>query len=253
MELTGNRNLANLFSLYNWIGRHFNESSLHERREYSILKTNNSAWPNITYNLVPTAINDTVLEAIIQDAGVLNTTPLIILEDTSSDSTSFRKNGFLLADRWLGMEMTLATGGRDEDEKYPLELSIVETEQELTEWTNLVSQVLFNGKPLCERLFRQLNSKKKADLIIAKNKDRIVGTTMIYYDEENVGGIYMVCVSKEEQGKGIGRTVMNFTLQQTQQKKIETCVLQATRKAISLYENLGFKKTEYYNLYLKVK
>lgn len=74
--------------------------------------------------------------------------------------------------------------------------------------------------------------------VIAESEGRIVGTTMWWTFGEDVASIGMVIVSKDVQGQGLGRQLMNAALEQIGER---TVLLNATAEGLNLYRALGFE------------
>jgi ribosomal protein S18 acetylase RimI-like enzyme len=131
-------------------------------------------------------------------------------------------------------------------------ISIVNTLAEISEWTDTVSKILFESKPLSMNLFKFLQNES-ADLLAIRIDQSIIGTSMIYYDEQGNAGIYMVAVDEKFRGMGFGKKIIRQCFELIIRRNISKCYLQATKMGFPLYKTLGFERTENYILYWKIK
>ena len=76
--------------------------------------------------------------------------------------------------------------------------------------------------------------------IVALEGERVVGTTLVTRYGDAAATINMVIVDAAMRGRGIGRKLMDFALQQSEGRE---CRLMATREGLPLYEKLGFRAT----------
>lgn len=76
--------------------------------------------------------------------------------------------------------------------------------------------------------------------VVAQEGDRVVGTTMVTRYGEEAATINMVIVDEAMRGRGIGRRLMDFALQESKGRE---CRLVATLEGLPLYTKLGFRET----------
>lgn len=87
-------------------------------------------------------------------------------------------------------------------------------------------------------------------IYLAKIGDQIVGTVTILPVEERVFEILKLGVSKNHQGLGIGRKLMEFCIEKAKLLNAEKIILETNTKlksAIRLYSKLGFKEIVHLN------
>ena len=87
-------------------------------------------------------------------------------------------------------------------------------------------------------------------IYLAKIGDQIVGTVTILPVEERVFEILKLGVSKNHQGLGIGRKLMEFCIEKAELLNAEKIILETNTKlksAIKLYSKLGFKEIVHLN------
>ncbi|MFT7898815.1 GNAT family N-acetyltransferase [Tenacibaculum ascidiaceicola] len=87
-------------------------------------------------------------------------------------------------------------------------------------------------------------------IYLAKIGNQIVGTVTILPVEERVFEILKLGVSKNHQGLGIGRKLMEFCIEKAKLLNAEKIILETNTKlksAIRLYSKLGFKEIVHLN------
>jgi predicted GNAT family acetyltransferase len=243
-------NLNNLFCLYESIGSGFPGSTVYSFEQFRIIKTPNAEWPNISYGFSDVAIDESAIEMVITEMKRLNMHPFVIANDLSGTFEKFRNKGFLPIDQWTAMHIKGLSARTDD--KPGEETPYLVNKNEIESWTKLVSESLFKSKQLESSIFNNLMSNG-TELIGLRVDGRLIGTAMIYIDDTNTAGVYMVCVDEHHRGKGFGKTIASFCLGRIRKKKLDACYLQATKIAVPLYESLGFVKTGKYFLYWKIK
>ena len=88
---------------------------------------------------------------------------------------------------------------------------------------------------------------------VYKQKRLIIAVCLVRYEEsENKIGIDLLCVKKEYQGKGLGKSLLNFCINNCVGKgcyKFYLHVATTNTVAIKLYQKLGFYKKEFIKNY----
>jgi ribosomal protein S18 acetylase RimI-like enzyme len=84
-------------------------------------------------------------------------------------------------------------------------------------------------------------------IFYAKRNHEIVGTVSLVKKSETTFELAKMAVSKNVQGLGIGKILLEYCLNLAKEKNIETLVLYSNTKlkaAINLYEKYGFKEVD---------
>jgi len=76
--------------------------------------------------------------------------------------------------------------------------------------------------------------------IVARQGERVVGTTLVTRYGEQAATINMVIVDEKMRGRGIGRRLMDFALEESKGRE---CRLIATKEGLPLYTKLGFRES----------
>lgn len=98
------------------------------------------------------------------------------------------------------------------------------------------------SRPWTERAFEQAMQQETLFVVVLK-ENTIIGYCGMYCSFEE-GEITNVAVIPEEQGRGSGRRMMEYLLEQAQERGIARIILEvrvSNEKAIHLYERLGFR------------
>lgn len=252
MGNSSDENLRNLFSLYEFIGNHFAGSRLISDDKFKYIISEEFIWPNVLFGFESEELSeDIVKRAFSLYANSLHK-PILVCTESGSSFGLFRKLGFMPIERWVGMEHSVFDFHLPE---MPISVNFVlrdivsDTEFEL--YAKVISDELFSGKSVSPGLFSAF-SIEGHEVIGAYINEQLVATALVYYDEFGFAGIYMVCVSKQYQGKGFGKLIMAECFIRIDKKGIKNVVLQATKRGLALYEGLGFHKGINYNLYWKI-
>lgn len=243
-------NLNNLFSLYQDIAYSYPGTSVFDFEGFQVVKTADSVWPNIAFNIEESEINEDMINLLDREMQNLGMHPFLISHYRPGSLDIFRLRRFSPVEQWQGMWLDelgkLIIPSIDEE----VDLSVLDG-TEIECWANLVSVTLFKSKYLDSRIFNS-STGKRIKLVGLKVKDELAGASMIYYDSMGTAGIYMVCVSEHFRGKGLGKMMVNFCIDQIRKDGKNTCFLQSTKSGVPLYESLNFKKLGRYFLYWKI-
>jgi len=249
MTILENNSIQNLHSLYQHIGNNKSVVNSNIVDNYSFIQSYNSAWPNAIYNVKNNCIEDEKQLQEISSKILAKELPALALIYNSKTNTNVLKSqGFYTIEQWILMEVNLDT----EVDNNNNNCHVVSSKVELQSWLCLVEQVLFGNKTLDIRIFEYL-MQANTHFFYVKQNDQIVGTTLAYIDENNLAGIYMVCINEQFRGKSLAKQLMKFTLNYLQEKSIKKVVLQSTKAGLGLYTSLLFKETGIINLIFKIK
>lgn len=254
MSTSKNRYINNLYSLYRSASE-FSEVITIKVDVYSSIQLKNSVWPNATYSSIDDFLsNPKVLNSVTSDIKNKKINPLIISNNDNMDIQILKNNGIYLIDRWVLMYLNLKDfvfnqGALIVDE---FEFGKITSDAELPQWTEILSNNLFDGKELNINLFSFL-MRDCSDLFYLKLNKKIIGTILVYYDENSIAGVYMVSIDKSERKRGLGGHLINYALTEVKKKGIKKVTLQSTKLGVTLYNSLGFKKNNDINLFYKIK
>ena len=244
--------LYNLYALYNAIAGNVKDVRFFSDNSYKIVNAKSSAWPNIIYDLNSINLSESVLDEVINKITDYNFEPVLILEHNTDSINVLKRKGFTLVDRWTGMSInTLDRNKRIVIDETGLTCSEIKIE-ELSGWLQIVSKELFGDIPLSLNVFSYLITIGNS-LIALKRDNKIIGGCMIFYDDNEVAGIYMVCIEKSERSKGYGKYLINYTLDVIANSNKKKVILQSTRIGLPLYKSLDFVTENIFNLFIKVK
>jgi len=247
-------NTTNFNSLYNSIGNGVNIFNFRKHENYSIIVSDTTAWPNGIYDIdVREHSIEDVVENIYKNTEEFRIKPLIISIDNEELDWSLRKSGhhYYPIEQWVGMY-----SAKSRIEIPPVDSSVfaeaLRPDSDIPAWVKVVSGTLFKGKALAAEIFYYLLEKGHTLVALWKG-DAIIGTALIYRDEDNISGLYLVSVKDEFRGRGFGKIIIKYCLEVIESRECKACVLQSTKAGIRLYESMGFAASNLYNLFWKLK
>lgn len=252
MGVLQNDSINNLHALYKVLTGYKEKIAGNENHNFNSIQCESSVWPNLIYSNKEDFLSEHEIVAQIAESIDNKTLPaLIFVNNKIHDYESFKKSGFYVIDQWTLMEFKM-------NESYVLsELSgfsigKISSDTEVFEWVSVVSQNLFSNKKIDKDIFIYLMSNN-CELFFIRNENKIVGTTLVYYDLNKVAGIYMVSVSPEFRRFGLAKLLMKYTLNCIKQNKAEKVILQSTKAGLPLYKKLEFSETGTTDLLYKLK
>ena len=249
MEIIKNKSIFNLHSIYSTIGKSSNLCSYTQNNNFFSISSYESIWPNAIFNLQ----NEFNVDEVVEGINTQKFSSLILKYDNDFNVVELKNKGFYLIEQWTLMQLLLKKKSLNiTNEILDVESCKAENEVEILSWIKAVETNLFSNKKLSPKIVYHL-LQNKAELYYIKFNNEIVATTLVYIDENNIAGIYMVSTNKIQRGKGFGSTIINFALSKIMEKNIETVVLQSTKLGYSLYKKLNFIDTGVCNLIYKLK
>ena len=94
-----------------------------------------------------------------------------------------------------------------------------------------------------KKLFSKFMKENAKNIELIYIKDELVGFYNGKEVAENIYEIGNICVKPEYQNKGIGTAVLKEILFENKGKNIKLQVFKINKKAIKLYEKIGFEKS----------
>lgn len=245
--------LDNLYSLYKYVAKISENTFSNRTNAFSIVYTYESYWPNMIFAIDENKFDEAELDEMCNILAKKKLFPLVIVSENEKLTKLFRVRNFMPVEQWTGMFIELIEPVREYSLSEDFELVTFKPGDDIGKFTETVSGNLFRSNKLDTQLFTSLLSGDRTEMLALFANDQIVGTTMIYYDENNTAGIYMVSANKDFRQKGVGTSLINKALIEIRKRGISHCVLQSTKQAISLYQKAGFEKKSVINLFWKVK
>lgn len=245
--------LNNLYSLYNYVARVYQQTICVSMNAFRVVYTNGSCWPNMVFSIEEIKFEEEQLDEICDFLAEKKMSPLILTAENEKLTKLFRTRNFMPVEQWTGMSVELNEPVKKKSLDKGYEIVAFKAGDDISQFTEAVSENLFKSNRLNNQLFQAMLLANKIEMIAAVVNNQIVGTAMIYYDENDIAGLYMVSSNKNYRERGVGTALVNYALNEIAAKEIKTCVLQSTRQAISLYQKAGFEKQSVINLFWKVK
>ena len=211
------------------------------KQNYSLVISRNGTWPNAIYNLRGEFFVSDFFQSTI--GRNINPHQVFFLIDTQNKEgiEVLANSNFKVVDYWSSMHLYL---NKDFSTSIPagVDISIIINENEvLNQWIDLVSRELFNSKYLDEQVFKYL-LMQNIEFVLMKEAGQVIGSSLIYYSSNEEASIFMVAIDKAHRGRGLGRLIIDYSLCRMKKNNISRCLLQSTRRGIPLYYSMGFKE-----------
>ncbi|CUR51298.1 Acetyltransferase, GNAT family [Nitrosotalea devaniterrae] len=97
-------------------------------------------------------------------------------------------------------------------------------------------------------IFNKISKNPHQVIYVAEENSKIIGSASILIEQKfihdggKVGHIEDVVVTKEFQGKGIGKKIVDALLKYAEKQGCYKTILDCTDELIPFYENIGFKR-----------
>lgn len=120
---------------------------------------------------------------------------------------------------------------------------VIKSPKSQDEWDNYY-RLRFNilrepwNQPLGSEI---LADESEAIHAMVTEKDEIIGVARMHRSGEFQGQVRCVAVSKEAQGKGVGKALMKHLELRAREMGIEEIVLEARENAVPFYKTLGYE------------
>lgn len=243
-----------LFDFFDLVGRADKSLLISTRTEsYCVSVSKKGIWPNVIYNIKGKAFTPE-LENFSKIGMEGNQGPFIIIGAENNEACSrLMESGYQIIDYWLAMHIHLDKNFYYSSNNNSLKFSVQSVVMDdLEDWNDFVSRELFSNRKLDVKIFEYL-IKSGMEVVTLMMFDKIIGSALIYYNNDKLGSLFMVAIDKNLQGKGLGKLLVNYSLDLMKKRKLESCLLQSTRPGIPLYRSLGFIEDGKYYWMFKTK
>ncbi len=149
------------------------------------------------------------------------------------------KYGFSNVYQQAGMAVELKDIGTKDVSENELTIELVNNEDSLAQWSNIVSNV-FNLNIDFDFL-KFLLQQEEVFFYLGKFKDNYVSTLLLYLSSD-VAGLHAVATLSNYRNKGFGFTISRNALLDAFKKGYKGGVLQASSLGEKIYRKLGFQK-----------
>ena len=85
-----------------------------------------------------------------------------------------------------------------------------------------------------------LNDESSAFHLVAEEDKQIIGAARMHESAPHQGQVRCVAVATDQQGKGVGKAMMQELERRAQERKWTEIVLEARENAVPFYESLGY-------------
>ena len=234
----------NLEELYKLIGQIPNQQFF-SGPNYDFIKTHNSIWPNLIFNL---KASKKKVESLL-DKIEIKTTDYLIPNIIVCNHTKKNEHLINVLNRrnydygiWIAMYHNLKLS-KPKNLNPDLQIKRVKNHSDLTKWLALVESELMGNKKLNSEIFIELLKNYTCHFYMGIVNGKTVATSLLYITNLSAG-IYLVSTNKNHRNKGIGTAITYFTLCDAEKLKCQNVHIQATNSGLNLYKSLGFKGEE---------
>ncbi|WP_452223108.1 GNAT family N-acetyltransferase [Lacinutrix chionoecetis] len=222
-------NINNLTSLWTLAGKAF--YNYNEKEAFCYAHVKQTQWPNRIWKNAP--LSQAHLNIIMLKMKQEKGTTFSILNANDTEKKLISNHNFKQNSKQYGMSLVL----RDSFETHrEIDFIKVKSQQDAETWSQAFYQA-FQYSISAETVYK---TKDAADYFIIYHNQQLVGT-IVYYVTDHVLGIHSLGVIPSMRKKGFGREIMHQALNQAIDNPIlDLVTLQASEKAKTMYETLGF-------------
>lgn len=223
---------------------------LYSEPYFRAVKGADGGWPDLVfapdYSLPPAQL----LPLVSRWIGI-NGAPRNLVIDSAylnrNHNSLLRDNGFFPVDSWQMMQLSLRkaivfpwTAAKGQFRK-------LEQPDDFEQFCGIVNRELLGNMPASLQLFQRLSTAEKFQFWGIFAGEELIAALLVFVVDD-VAGLYLVATRKEFQFRGFGTLLLQQTLKALKSSAIRSVVLHASRKAVPLYEKLGFANLG--NLYI---
>lgn len=232
----------NLFTVYREIAWEF-EFDFHQIAfETCWVIKENIAWPRMFFG----PADDSIIASALPSIENKKAPPTWILRSEDSDLTeiAFQNNGFKKVKIWPGMALDLK-GFSNSDPKLDCKLQ----EEDLESWLEVVNTVFFTKDPFTSDYIQSLfHSELPITFYGLKKEGELVAIALTFQNEEYIN-LFMVATLPAFRKKGYSSQLINQILVDAKKSNCDAAFLQATPKAVPMYNKIGFNTFCNFDLY----
>jgi len=233
---------TNLDDFYTKSSTHSNFNSRIDEK-ISWVFANNGEWPDCIFrvNFEKLNLKEEILKVkeLILKRKAPNGWTVGPLTKPKNLGKFLEKYGFSNVYQQAGMAVELKDIGTKDISENELTIELVNNEDSLTQWSNVVSNV-FNLNIDFEFL-KFLFLQKEVCFYLGKFEENYVSTLLLYMSS-GVAGLHAVSTLTNYRNKGFGLTISRIALLDAFKKGYNVGVLQASSLGEKVYRKLGFKK-----------
>jgi len=243
---------TNLYEFYKslaFLGKQGSEIS----EDSIVIRNEPGIWPGLIYgrsNLL-TKQSDPLH---IRELMTSNKAPeLLIADDTNIQEFDplVRQLRFLPFAGWNGMALESVPLASVNKLPESVRISKVETDEDLTEWIEIVNEELLVSSKLDKQQLRSMLELPVFDAWLLQ-KSGVGVSTILVFKHNTSNGLYFIATKKSFQKQGFGSMLVSQICKQLTESSEKPIVLHATRNGEKLYSKLGFKPVNHFFLYRKI-
>ena len=205
-------------------------------------------WPSAMVGVVEPEEMPSIIEKA--EAGLL---PPFFIADRADSLTikTLELNGFYEVKRWMGMYMEKPDLVPFVSSYENVIIKEVCDRDGLSCWSELVYKELLKHSKVDHRVYDGWLNNENYSVLGAYVGDQLVSAGLAFL-KQSQAGIYFISTDSDFRGKGIGSNLVSRLLEKSFEKGVERIYLQASIKAETLYQRLGFKSVNSISVYWKM-
>lgn len=243
-------NWDNLIELYSDVSDH-NTDIFFSKEPIVSYFSQKYGWPNFSL-LAALKLDLNKQFSFINEAIEKNyIAPLILvhpeLQNEMSITNNFENYGIRQIGQWPLIYYDLKNILPDYEMPKDFNIFYVDTDEKLSHWHDVASEVLFNNKPIPLRY----EDRGKHALFVAYEKDTPVASVSAFFGSTS-SSAHMVAVLPEYRKKGYGKLIMRAALNLSAEKGYRLCFSQSSKMGLKSWLTLGYQVSGYVNIFWKI-
>ncbi len=241
----------NLYAFYTIFGSSYSVRHIVEK-DYEVVMSENGYWPQMIYNIQPSAPPDETIPKIASGISEKRYPPFFIAPENyiSRAHTGILKKYRIMPVKMLyGMSLDMhSLNGYLPNGK--LTVSELVADNELNQFNDLINnELLSDGLLINPTLLKDFKNNRVKLFGIKENK--ILISALVVLELENKAGLYFIVTRKDFQQKGYATMLIRFVINYLNNNQINELILHANQNASGLYKKIGFINQNRFIIYRK--
>lgn len=226
----------NIESLFKLIGN-IQGNTYTNSNYFDIIKSENSIWPNLIFNLNYNNFNDVINELELKKNDLKFPNLLMIDSDIKNIEVINYFNAKYKSGYWTAMSHNLQHLNKSDFNNF--EIKEVCKTSDLDKWIKIVENELMGSHSLDKKIFDSLMNSENTKLLLGLVSNQAVSTSLIY-TKDGVSGIYLVSTLSTHRKKGYGLEMTNYCLYRAKMLNSIRVDIQSTNSGYKTYLKAGF-------------
>lgn len=123
-----------------------------------------------------------------------------------------------------------------------LSYKLVTSDRELKDAFEVRRLVFVEEQGISEDLVFDDHDEEALHMVV-KDEEKVIGTARILFLATNQAKLERMAISKPFRGKGIGRRIISFLIEELRNRQVEKLVLHAQHTVVTFYKSCGFQQS----------